>query len=381
MSNYIADTLEMARGSGRSCSVKIVITSLMLMGLAFSSWAQEKERPKQWNQILAEARKEGRVVVTTSPDATFRNQIMPKFTARFGIAVEFLAGRSSEIAARIRTERSAGIYSVDVFLFGPTTAQTLYAEKAIDPLKPLLVLPEVVDPTKWKRGNLWFIDPEEKYVLRVFNRTREFFPINAEYVKPEEIGSAKDLLNPKWRGKITTEDPTSTGRPAAQAELFYHQLGEEFFKKLYLDQKPAIARERRQAADWLARGTYPICLTCRTEDSDRLRQEGFKIVEVFELSDLRSFVNSSPWLLTVANKAPHPNAAQVFANWLASKEGVEIYSRGYSVATLRNDVDESFLDHRVIPRQGVSYVDVDDWNAAKESEKIRLRIKEILKSQ
>jgi len=361
--------------------MKIIIQLMLLLGLALPSLAQEKEWQKEWNQILAAARKEGKVVVASSPDATFRNEIVPKFMARFGIAVEFLAGRSSEIAAKVRTERSAELYSVDVFLFGPdTSAKVLYAEKMIDPLRSLLVLPEVVDPTKWKKGNLWFIDPEEKYVLRVFSRTREFFPINTEYVKPEEIGSAKDLLNPKWRGKIATEDPTTTGRAAAQAALFYLQLGEEFFKRLYIDQKPGVAGERRQTADWLARGIYPICLTCRTEDSDRLRKEGFKILEIFELSDMRPFVNSSPWLLTVANKAPHPNAAQVFINWLASKEGIEIYSRGYSVATLRNDVDESFLDRRFIPRPGVSYFDFDDWNfTVKEGERIRLRIREILK--
>jgi ABC-type Fe3+ transport system substrate-binding protein len=360
--------------------VKTIIPLLVLM-FAFPSWAQEKDRPKDWNQILAAAKKDGKLVVAGAPDATFRNQIMPKFMDRFGIAVEYLAGRSGELAARVRTERSAGVYSMDVFLFGPTTAKGLYAEKAIDPLKPLLVMPEVADPTKWKRGNLWFIDPEEKYVLRVFSKTREFFPVNSEYVQAGEVGSARDLLNPKWRGKIVTEDPTSTGRPAAQAELFYHQLGEEFFKRLYIDQKPVIARERRQAADWLARGIYPICLTCRTEDTDRLRNEGFKILDVFELSDMRPVVGSSPWLLTVANKAPHPYAAQVFANWLASKEGLEIYSRGYNAATLRNDVDESFLDRRTIPRPGVSYVDVDDWKYdATEGEKIRLRIKEILKA-
>src|SRR5262245_49401073 len=258
LSNYIANTVQMTRSSGRFQRVKIIVVSLMIMGLGFSSWAQEKERPKEWSQILAAARKEGRVVVTSSPDATFRNEIMPKFMARFGIPIEFLAGRSGEIAARIKTERAAGVYSVDVFLFGPdSTAKVLYAEKVIDPLKPLLVLPEVVDATKWKRGKLWFIDPEEKYVLRVFNRTREFFPINAEYVKAAEISSAKDLLNPKWRAKIVTEDPTSTGRPAAQAELFYNQMGEEFFKRLYIDQKLVIARERRQAADWACPGYIP----------------------------------------------------------------------------------------------------------------------------
>ena len=177
--------------------MKVLIPLMMLMGLAFSSWGQENERPKEWNQILAAAKKDGKLVVAGAPDATFRNQIMPKFMARFGIAIEYLAGRSGELAARVRTERSAGVYSMDVFLFGPSTAKVLYTEKAIDPLKPLLVLPEVMDPTKWKRGNLWFIDPEEKYVLRVFSKTREFFPINTEYIKPEEIASAKDLLSPR----------------------------------------------------------------------------------------------------------------------------------------------------------------------------------------
>jgi ABC-type Fe3+ transport system substrate-binding protein len=93
-----------------------------------------------------------------------------------------------------------------------------------------------------------------------------------------------------------------------------------------------------------------------------LRQEGFKLVEVFDLSDLRPQVNGSPWLLTVANRAPHPNAARVFANWIASKEGLETYSRGYGAATARTDVDESFLERGGIPRAGVKYFDDTDWN-------------------
>ena len=47
-------------------------------------------------------------------------------------------------------------------------AGILYREKLLDPLKPALLLPEVTDPTKWKKGGLWFIDPEDKYVLRLF---------------------------------------------------------------------------------------------------------------------------------------------------------------------------------------------------------------------
>ena len=326
------------------------------------AWSQDKGWEKEWNETLAAAKKEGRVVVAGSPDPVMRNEIIPKFTSRFAIPIEFLAGRSSEMATRVRTERSARIYSIDVFLSGPdTTANVLYGEKMVDPLKPLLFLPEVVDPSKWKRGKPWFVDPEERYVLRPFSSVASLLFINTDHVKPAEIRSAKDLLNPKWKGKISTEDPGTTGSGANLASRFYNQLGEDFVKKLYLDQKPVSTRERRQFTDWLARGTHPICLNCREDDVRLLQKEGFKLLEIFELSDVPGTVNGSPWLLTVANKAPHPHAARLFVNWLASKEGLEIYSRGYGSAAMRTDIDESFLKSGNIPRPGVNYFDDTDW--------------------
>lgn len=323
------------------------------------AWGQDKN----WNQTLAAAKKEGLVVVVGSPDPVMRGDIIPKFQARYGLPVEFLAGRSSEIVARIRTERAAGIYSVDVFLSGPdTTATVLYSEKMLDPLKPLLVLPEVVEASKWKKGKPWLVDPEEKFILRPFSSVASLLFINTDFVKPEEIRAAKDLLNSKWKGKISTEDPTTTGAGANLAARFHHQLGADFVRKLYIEQRPVSTRERRQFTDWLARGTQPICLNCREDDVRPLEKEGFKLLEIFGLTDLGPGINGSPWLMSVANRAPHPNAAKVFVNWMASKEGIELYSRGYGSATLRTDVDESFLNPGNIPRAGVKYFDDTEWS-------------------
>jgi iron(III) transport system substrate-binding protein len=327
--------------------------------LATAAFAAESS----WEQTLAAAKKEGSVIVVGSPDPVMRSDIIPKFTARYGIPVEFLAGRSSEIALRLRTERGAGIYSVDLFLSGPdTTATVYYPEKMLDPLKPLLVLPEVTDPGKWKKGKLWFVDPEERYVLRPFSSVSSLLFINTDFVKPNEIRSAKDLLNPKWRGKISAEDITTTGAGANLAARFYQQLGPDFVKKLYIDQKTVGTRERRQFTDWLARGTQPICLNCREDDVRPLEKEGFKLMEIFQLGDLAPGINGSPWLMSVANRAPHPNAAKVFANWMASKEGLELYAKGYGSATLRTDIDESYLQPGNIPKPNVKYFDDTDWN-------------------
>lgn len=344
-------------------TILFLFTACLLFSPANGAvWAQSKGWEREWNEILAAAKKEGRVVVAGSPDPVMRNDILPKFMSRFGIPVEFIAGRSSQIVARVGTERAAGIYSIDLYLSGPdTTANTLYGEKLVDPLRPLLILPEVVDGAKWKKGKPWFVDPEERYVLRPFSTVSELLHINTDFVKPEEVRSSKDLLNPKWKGKMATEDATTTGAGANQAARYYNQLGEEFVRKLYVEQKAVNTRERRQLTDWLVRGTYPICLTCREDDLRSLRKEGFKILEYFELSDVPASINGSPWMLTVANKAPHANAARVFANWIVSKEGLEAYSRGYGGATLRTDVDESFLNPKTLPRAGVNYFDDTDW--------------------
>ena len=337
---------------------------VVLMALLWSApvLAQSRASEKDWNTIIEGAKKEGKLVVAGSPDPVMRNEIIPKFKERYGIPIEFIAGRSSEISARIKTERGSGIYSVDVYLSGPdTTATTLYGEKIIDPLKPLLIMPEVADGTKWKLGKIWFADPEERFAVRGFSSVATLLFINTDQVKPDEMRSAKDLLNPKWRGKISTEDPTTTGSGANSAARFYHDLGEDFVRKLYIEQKTVRTRERRQMSDWLARGTQPICLSCREDDVRPLIKEGFKILEIFELADMPGSINGSPWMLTLANRAANPNAAQLFANWILSKEGLGIYARGYGSVSMRTDIDETNLNPGNIPKKGVKYFDDTDW--------------------
>ena len=73
-----------------------------------AGFAQTKAGDKEWNAVVEAAKKEGKVVVAGSPDPVMRNDVIPKFTARYGIPVEFIAGRSSQIAARVETERGVG---------------------------------------------------------------------------------------------------------------------------------------------------------------------------------------------------------------------------------------------------------------------------------
>jgi iron(III) transport system substrate-binding protein len=344
--------------------------SLLLMLMTPGALAQTAIPQKSWEQVLAAAKQEGKLVVVGSPDPVMRKEVIPAFTARYGIQVAYIAGGSSEIVGRVRLERSSGIYAIDVYLSGnDTTVNVLYREKMIDPIRPLMILPETIDPAKWKAGKLRFVDPDEQYILRMFSTVTDVLFINADLIDPAEMRSAQDLLNPKWKGKISGEDPTVPGSGANAAGRFINDLGADYLKKLYIDQQPLITRDRRLLSDALARGTHPICLNCRPDDLRELLKSGFKLLELFDLQGVPPRVRPGPFLMTVANKRPNPNAAQVFVNWMAGKEALEIYSRNYEEVTLRTDVDESFLDPRIIPKPGVNYPDEGDFDWIKAGRK------------
>src|SRR6476660_3988295 len=140
---------------------------LTLAFLFVATCAQAQDAGK-WEQLVAAAKKEGKVVVIGPPDAVVRKALPEAFKAKYGITVDYIGGRGTETAAKLRAERGSGIYSVDIAFGGSDSMHsTYYKQKFIVPLKPELIDPEVTDGSKWVKGKLWFSDPEDQYVLRL----------------------------------------------------------------------------------------------------------------------------------------------------------------------------------------------------------------------
>jgi ABC-type Fe3+ transport system substrate-binding protein len=353
--------------------LSIVWTSL---GVGVTAYAAQS-----WDELVAEARREGKVVVIGPPDTDVRQTLPAAFKKRFGIAVEYMGGRTSEQATRLRAERSAGLSSTDVTIGGVQSMSTIfYREKMLAPLRPALVLPDVVDPSKWKKGGLWFADPEQQYVLRLSSQVQPSFYINTGAAKPEEFRSGRDLLDPKWKGKIAAEDPALLGSGVNMAARIFIAFGEEGVKRLYVDQAPRISRDQRQLTDWLLRGTYPIVFNADIDQVERMRKEGLPVMAIYGLPGLPATVSAGFGMLAMFDSAPHPAAAQVFVNWLASREGMEIWARARKESPTRNDIDEaSFLSATAIPQPGVTYLDTYDWDfTVNIREKVRRHMKDLL---
>ena len=337
------------------------------------------ESERLWQELAAAARAEGKLTLATN-NAGVREGVVDAFKKRFGVDVEVITGRGSDTVARIMRERAAGIQTVDVLISGMgSVASELYPVGGLASIKSMLVVPEVTDVTKWRDGRIKFADPEGEYIFRTMESVQNNVVINTDFVSRAELRRSDDLLNPKFQAKISSFDPGSQGGGDAVAEYFLKFKGEEFLKKLYIDQKPIYSRDSRQMTDWVARGTYPITLTMTEEDVLDLLREGIK-VEAFSWDDIPPQLGAGGSFLIVPNPPPHPAATKLWINWYASKEGQEVASPAMGQPSNRVDVEaNSKLPPFLIPQAGKEYFDINDWNfATVEEPPLRARMKGLL---
>ncbi|HEY0583480.1 MAG TPA: extracellular solute-binding protein, partial [Chloroflexota bacterium] len=330
---------------------------------AAANWEQ------QWNELITAARQEGKLVVSGPPTPETRKTLPEKFKERFGFELEYFApGNTADLLNRMEGERASGLYTVDVIIGG---AQSLYYQayeaKILEPVKPVIFHPEATDPTKWVNGKMWFMDPEQQYILRLGNYLTNHIVVNTDSVKPEAIKTWQDMIDPKYRGKISVYEPIITGSGWNTANYLWKKLGDDFIRKLYVDQQPAVSRDFRQLSDWTARGTYPITLGLREAEIDALRKDGFPIAVVSPPTDVAIPVSAGFGLAVLINNAPHPNASKLFLNWIATREGQEAWHQAEKTVSVRTDVDNSWAAAYAKPQPGMQFFDTYDWDYTRAS--------------
>jgi iron(III) transport system substrate-binding protein len=206
--------------------------------------------------------------------------------------------------------------------------------------------------------------------------------VNTAKVQPNELQSFKDILHPRWRGKLALYDASISGKGAGFAAYLLDIFGEDFVRQLYMTQQPVASRDDRQIADWLARGTYPIAVGPSPDYVERLRKDGLPVAALTEMPGITAKTNGGEGFAMLMNRAPHPHAAKVFVNWIASREGLEAYARSQLAVPLRSDIDESYLPSWRIPRPGTSYWDSSGWEYNITKKQILLdRIRALMKER
>ncbi len=323
--------------------------------------AQAKPDAKErWAKTVADAKKEGQVVVFAPPGEFIRGAFVDGFKKAYPeIEMEFFAARTGEQAVKIQSERDAGVYSVDVLVGGPTTANfQLKPMGALDPIPPILMLPEAADSKNWRDNRIEFSDKEGQFNLVFGIELSPPVLYDPKQVKREEIERLSDLLNAKWKSRIVLNDPQVTGTTVPLLRFIWVTLGPEkaadYYRKLRA-QVGAVDRDLRRQIEWVAQGKYPILVGPSARTAGQMQKRGLKFEFLPEFKDLGGVTGSSSATVVRINKAPHPNAAAVFINWLLTKDGQTLWSRATDQMSLRVDVPKDHVPPYLTPAPNGKY--------------------------
>ena len=309
----------------------------------------------------AEEERELVIYMTQAFEPVFREAFQKKYPK---IKVTMVTGRGPELSQRVMSERRADKFMVDLYISGNISPLTVFHRaKILEPVRPLLLLPEVVDTSGWFEGKHHYDDPENRYIF-VFEGTPRSGEItyNTKLVNPSEIKSYWDLLNPKWKGKIVSVDPLVSG-PISAAQIFFYKhpdLGPEFLRRFHAETDITILRSNEQLLDWLSTGKYSFGIGAR--DVDTAMMHGLPLNQFLPASLKEgSSVTAYNGTLSFFNRAPHPNAAKVAVNWLLSREGQTTWldynqKTGGLYDSLREDISKEKVSERARRVKGAKFL-------------------------
>ena len=333
-----------------------ILAAVLVSAAPVKVWAAAAGWEADWNKTLEAAKKEGKGTIYTTASSSTRVNLTKAFNEKYGIQLEFVMGRGSEMVEKLGMERRNNMFLADIYLGGATTPTTSFKPKGfLAPLKPLLVLPEVTNPKAWYGGNgVFFTDKEKQYVVcPILTAANSYLAINTDLVKPGEIKSYKDLLNPKWKGRIIMNDPTMAGAGSRWFAVVADRYTGLDYMRALVKQEPAITRDQRLQAESLARGKYAIAIGAQPDILESFIKVGSPVKTL--VPEEGTWLGGGPGLFCYFDRAPHPNATKIFINWLLSKEGQTLYSKTVGAESARLDVPTDHLSKDDLREPGVKY--------------------------
>jgi ABC-type Fe3+ transport system substrate-binding protein len=262
---------------------------------------------------VAAAKKEGEVIwYSTQIINQLVRPVAAAFEKKYGIKVRYTRANATEVAVKILNESRAGNPQSDVF-DGTSTVVPLEREGFVLQWRPepAQAYPELYrDPNGyWVASNIYVNTPGYNTSL---------------IPKGTEPKTYRDLLDPKWRGKIVWD-----GLPAASGGTGFigtvlAEMGEQdgmaYLREFAKQKVTNLAVSAREVLDQVIAGEYPLALQIFNHHAVISAKKGAP-------SDWIKMEPATGTLsvISIHKSAPHPNAAKLLVDFIISREGQEIY--------------------------------------------------------
>jgi iron(III) transport system substrate-binding protein len=330
----IADNTRAIREGGLShpCKLGVLAASAALavgIGFAMPTHADEPA-------VIEGAKKEGKLVIYTGVERAAAQIVVNAFEKKYPfITAETIRASSSKLATRLDAEIEANRVQGDVFEFS-----LLYLTTSLQEHGELLQYdsPEYSKyPKEYSAPGYWAASGLSNIIILL--NTRKVDQANI----PQ---SWWDLTKPYWKNKLTIDnlEVSGTGYNWLITIVNNESLGWKFIEALG-NNKPGLERGHAGMAQKVAAGEYAGAAEMSDFHLKNIRDAAAS-VPVRGVWP-KEGVPSEPWTAGILKRAPHPNAARLFLDFLLSREGQTLYVQTMGWTSARSDV--AAPDYKEIP--------------------------------
>jgi ABC-type Fe3+ transport system substrate-binding protein len=294
----------------------------MAVGGIPSAWAQSDE----WAKVVDAAKKEGVVTVYHAQlGAPHWKTVVKAFQDTYGIKVQEFDARASEMTERIRVEQTSGHSVADVEFHGDAS---IIQQRQTDFVAEHGDIPNIANLRPPFVADKWAV-PAWVQVVCIL--------ANTSMVKPDdEPKQWKDILDPKWKGKILTDDMRAPGSGQTVFAVLHKTYGEDFPKTL-LTQNMGVGRDLQDDSRRVARGEYSLFINQIIAFASPLKGLPVKVVTP------AGGCPFTPIQGAILKGAPHPNAGRLFINHLLDQSSQITYANAW-MGTVTKGVVEGLTD-------------------------------------
>lgn len=259
-------------------------------------------------RILENARREGVVVIYTSLAPPESGPLTQAFKKKYGIKVDLWRSNSEKVTQRAVTEARGNRFSVDVVETIGTDLERMSREKIFAEFHSPHIADLIQSAIPSHRS--WF--PDRISYLGV--------GYNTKLVRKEDLPRTYEgFLDPKWKGRIGIEASDAVWL-AGIVKSWGQDRGMKFFNGLSA-MKPDVRTGHTLMTQLVAAGEVPVGLTTYSSGAVSGKRSGAPIDWVPVEP-----VIAQPLGIGLAKNAPHPHAALLFADFVLSPEGQELFN-------------------------------------------------------
>src|SRR6266446_4643000 len=281
-------------------TISVFAACVLAAGSAVAQGLFDYSGPDRMAKITAAAKKEGTVTMYTTFAEKDQPTLIKPFEAKYGVRVNIWRAGTDKVLQRTLTEASAKKYDVDLIHFGSPEMEALSREKIL----------QAVNSPVHKELQPGSVPAHREWAATLLSVWVQVY--NTNLIKKSDLpGKYADLLDPKWKGKLGIEAKDEDWFASVVDIMGGGEKGLKFFRDLVARNGISARTGHTLLNNMVIAGEVPLALTVYNYMPEQAKKKGAPI-DWFALEPAVARSNA----VGVARRAPHPNAALLFYEYL-----------------------------------------------------------------